>query len=149
MNNKRFQGDPAVKITKNGATMTIIDGQLIMDQGLENAVLIALFTKKGFWGNVLVTDPNKKIGSNFERQRTIVDVDTLNEVFDDATQALKPLIDSGLAKTIDITVINPYLNHIYTNILIKPPAKDIVELLFINNGVNWINQATNPAHERY
>ena len=148
MNNKRFQGDPAIKITENGARMTFIDGQPVMDQGLENAVQIALFTKKNWWGNVLITNPNQKIGSNFERQRTIIDAETVNEVFDDATQALKPLIDSGLIISADIEVTNPVLNHIYVYLTIKPHARDEIELLFIKNGVNWISQAQNPAHER-
>lgn len=149
MNNKRFQGDPAIKITENGATLKFIDGQPVMDRGLENAVLISLFTKPDWWGNILESDPNKKIGSKFERERTIVDVDTLNDVFDDATQALKPLKDSGLVESFDINVSNPYTNHIYVTIKIKPPARNEIELLFIKNGVNWISQATDPAHERY
>ena len=47
----RFQGDVAVSITEDGAKMKFINGQPVMDQGLENAVLISLFTKKGYFEN--------------------------------------------------------------------------------------------------
>ncbi|KPK95639.1 hypothetical protein AMJ80_04505 [bacterium SM23_31] len=143
-----FQGDPAVKITENGAKMKFTDGQPVMDQGIENAVQISLFTKPGWWGNTLIRDVNKKIGSNYEKQRVIIDVDTLNDVRNDANDALKTMLDTRLASQIDIIVNNPDLNHINTYIKIKPPGQDAQELLFLNNGINWINQSLNPAHER-
>jgi phage gp46-like protein len=144
----RFQGDPAVKITENGAKMKFTDGQPVMDQGIENAVQISLFTKPGWWGNSLVKNTNQKIGSEFEKQRVIVDVDTLNDVRNDANEALKWMLDVNLASQINVVVNNPDLNHINTYIQIKPPGQDIQELLFYNNGINWINQSLNPAHER-
>ncbi|GAH42746.1 unnamed protein product [marine sediment metagenome] len=145
----RFQGDPAIKIEMDGATMKFIDGQPVLDQGLENAALISLFTKPGWWGNTLEQDENKKIGSNFERQRTIVDVQTINDVNDDADAALKSMKDSGLVSKFDITVTNPYTDQIYVGIIFYPPGQDAQELLLLKNGMNWINQAKNPAHERF
>ena len=143
----RFQGDPAVKITENGARMKFIGGQPVMDQGLENAVQISLFTKKGWWGNFLLGE-NEKIGSNFESIRVVVDIQTINDYRDDAVLALKWMTDVGLASKIDVTVTNPYINQIWTKIIITPPGQDAMELLFIKNGLNWILQAQNPAHER-
>ena len=93
----RFQGDPAIEITPDGACMTFKGGQPIMDQGFHNAALISLFTKPDWWGNSLEKQNNKKIGSNFERNRVIQDVDSVNEVSDDAKQALKWMLDSEIA----------------------------------------------------
>jgi phage gp46-like protein len=144
----RFQGDPAVKITADGAKMYFIDGQPIMDQGIENAVQISLYTKPGWWGNALIREVDKKIGSNHEQQRTIIDVDTITDITNDARDALKWMYNVKLASNIEITVTNPDQNHIQEYIRIYPPGQDIRELLFFSNGILWINQAINPAHER-
>jgi len=145
----RFQGDPAIKLTPSGATMDFNGGQPVMDQGLENYQIISLFTKKGWWGNILFENVNQKIGSDFEEIRTIIDIQTINDYTDAARTALKSMKDSGLAKSIDINVTNPSNDFIKISILTTPPSKDITELLFIKNGLNWIQQAQNPAHERF
>jgi phage gp46-like protein len=143
----RYQGDIAVKITENGARMKFVDGEPVRDQGLENYVQISLFTKPGWWGNSLIRDTNKKIGSNFERQR-VIDVQTISEITKDGYNSLQSMIDTKLASKIDIEVVNPNLNYIKTYIKVSPPGQDINELLFFSNGINWINQSVNPAHAR-
>ena len=145
----RFQGDPAIKITESGAIMKFIGGQPVMDQGLENAIIISLFTKKGWWGNTLFIDENKKIGSDYEQVRITIDVRTINETRDEADIATKWMKDVKLASKIDITVTNPFANRIKTQLIIYSPGKDIQELLFFQNGINWLSQAKNPAHERF
>ena len=144
----RYQGDPAIKITEDGAEMKFTGGQPEMDHGLNNYVLIALGTKKGWWGNALISSPDRQIGSNFDRQRTVVENDTINDTTDDADKALKPMIDTGLASEIEITVTNPNMNYILTDIKIYPPGQDVNELLILQNGLNWIAQAQDPTHER-
>ena len=143
----RFQGDPAVKITDAGARMKFVGGQPVMDSGLENAALISLFTKPGYWGNTLESEDSKKIGSNYERQRTVVDVQTINDVRDDADAALKWMKEVKLASKINLTIINPSMDQIHVRIDIFPPGQDVKTLLLLKNGLNWINQALNPAHE--
>jgi len=145
----RFQGDPAIKITESGASMKFIGGQPVMDQGLENAVTISLFTKPGWWGNALIRDDNKKIGADFERVRVTVDLQTINDYADAARQALKWMKDSNLASRVEVTVTNPRTDWIKTQIDIYPPGQDLQSLLFLKNGLNWISQAVNPAHKRY
>jgi phage gp46-like protein len=145
----RFQGDPAIKLTPSGATMEFKGGQPVMDQGLENAVIISLFTKKGYWGNVLVSDENKKIGSDFEQVRTIIDIQTINDYTDSINVALKWMKDSGLVSKIDVNVTNPSQDQIKAEIILYPPRQTEIELLFIKNGLNWIQQAQNPAYERF
>jgi len=144
----RFQGDPAIQITEQGASMTFKGGQPVMDQGLENGVIISLYTKKGYWGNTLLRKDSQKIGSNFSEPRTIVDLETINDYTDDARTALRWMKTENIASKIDINITNPYNDQIYTDIKITPPGQDTQELLFFKNGINWINQAQNPAHER-
>lgn len=146
--NNRFQGDPAVDITPDGACMTFRGGQPVMDGGFHNAVLISLFTKPGWWGNSLETEESKKIGSNYERNRVIQDIQTINDIVDDAKQALKWMIDKNIAEKIEIEAVNTKLNNLDIKILIKPLGSTIQEFLLTENGLSWINQALNPASER-
>jgi phage gp46-like protein len=144
----RYQGDPAVKITPDGAKMKFVGGQPIMDQGFENAAQISLYTKKGWWGNALLVNDNQKIGSDFTKIRTVVDVQTINDYRRNAELALKWMLDTGLADSITVTVTNPYTNQIWNTIIITPPGKDAQTLLFIKNGLNWIYQAEFPVSEK-
>jgi len=145
----RYQGDPAIKISQSGATMEFRGGEPVRDRGLENYVLISLLTLPGWWGNALTTDANKKIGSNFSAPRTHVDVRTVNEYGDDARSALRAMTDSGLASKVDVAVTNPRADQINTTIKIYPPGQDARTLVFTKNGLAWIAQATDPAHERF
>ena len=147
---KSCQGDPAIKITLDGAIMQFIGGQPIMDSGLENAVQISLFTKKGWFGNAFLKQNNQKIGSDFENKSYgPINIDSINNIEDAATNALKWLSDSKVTKTIDVTVTNPKADYIKTNVVIQPNANDITELEFLKHGQNWINQSRQPAHERF
>jgi phage gp46-like protein len=144
----RFQGDPAITLTPDGARMKFRSGQPEMDQGLENAALISLFTEPGWWGNDLSSRDEEKIGSDYDRIRTIIDIQTLNDYRDAAELALAWMRDTGIASKIDVTVTNPSANQIKTAVIVSPPGRDSEKLLFLKNGMNWINQATNPAHTR-
>lgn len=148
MSNTRFQGDIAVKITKNGAKMKFIDGEPVRDRGIENPIQISLYTKLGWWGNDLIKDVNKKIGSKHERPRVVIDIDTLNEIRDDAKIALQWMFDTNLISNYDLELSNPNANYILEEFKFYPPGQDVKELLFFNNGINWINQSIDPANEK-
>ncbi len=143
--NNRFQGDPAIQITPDGASMTFRSGQPVMDQGLENPVLMSLFTGRGYWGNVLESEESKKIGSDYEDacNQPITGLSMLNAITDAAKQALA-WIDGDVA----VTVANPRADTVKTSVTITPPGHDAQKLLFLKNGMNWIAQAQAPAHER-
>ena len=120
-----------------------------MDQGLENAVTISLFTKPGWWGNTLLKNENQKIESDFEQVRTVIDVQTINDYRDAAEKALEWMRTVNLASRIEVTVTNPKTDWIKTQINIFPPGQDVQTLLFLKNGLNWLSQAQFPAHERF
>lgn len=146
----RYAGDIAVKITESGAKMKFINGQPVMDQGLENSVIISLFTKEGYWGNILESEQSKKIGSKVEKQalEPIVNLQSVNDMTDAIDKALSWMTESKLAQSYDIEVLNPSSNNIKAAIKIYPPGRDSQTLLFLKNGLNWIGQAVNPANER-
>ena len=151
MTYNRFSGDPYVKITPDGATMKFIGGNPVMDQGIENAVNISLFTKKNWWGNILFTTEAQKIGSDFEitTQKPVIALQTINDFTDAANKALKWMSDTKLARKINVVVTSPRSDFVSVNIGIEPPGKDKQELSFTKNGSNWISQAESPAHERF
>ena len=60
-----YQGDPRLFLDSDGSFLKFTGGQPVMDRGLENIVLISLFTRPGWPGNVLFQDENQKIGSDF------------------------------------------------------------------------------------
>ena len=110
----RFQGDPAVKITEDGAKMKFINGQPVMDQGLVNAVLISLFSRRGYWGNSLITEESKKIGSDVEKTalEPIVNIQSINNMTDAIDKALSWMTDTKLSQENEINVTNPNSNTV-------------------------------------
>ena len=143
-----FEGDPKIFIDKNGAKFIFKSGQPVMDAGVENAAIISLFTKKGWWGNFYF-EGSQQIGSDFEK--TVKG--TINRLYfvrveDSARRALKWMIDENIVNEIDVEVVNPESNRTEVTIILYPPGRNSTELLLINNGTNWIFQTTNPAYRR-
>lgn len=121
-----------------------------MDAGLENYAIISLFTRKGYWGNKLVSDPNKKIGSDFEDIAELpITVSNMNRLKRAAESALSGMVTSGAAESVDVTVSNPSGYKKSVSVLITPPGgRDAVSVLLSKNGKNWEFQADNPAYNR-
>lgn len=142
-----FTGDPRIFINKNGSSLKFIGGQTVMDAGLENAIIISLFTSPGYWANLLEIEETKKIGSNFEETaRLPITVSNMNKLQRVTESTLQWLIDSNSAESITVEVSNPssYIKEI--EILIK--SGDITKILLSSSGKNWIFQANNPAYKR-
>jgi phage gp46-like protein len=142
----RFQGDPKLTLGVDGSNMIYRGGQTEMDQGLENDVMISLFTEEGWFCNFLFTKPSQKIGSKFEKSnRQAITISSLNENRMAAEDALKWLQDTGIVDDIQVNVTNPTANSKKVTILLGPPAR-VLELSY--NGINWQLQAINPANLR-
>lgn len=142
----KYDGDPRIVIDKNGADLIYRDGQPVMDEGLENNDLIALFTAPGWPGNVLLQD-DQQIGSDFEERATgPITLSGIAVLENSARLALT----SPIAKTesIAVSVINPAGSSLVVIIKRAPPGQDVGKLLVTRDGLNWINQANNPANER-
>lgn len=135
--NSLFQGDPAISLTPEGATLTFKGGQPVMDQGLENQALISLFTASDWPGNFLL-GPDQQIGSDFEEIiQGPITLSSLAELEKTAIEAL----DAPIFGEVQVTATNPVSWQIIVNAIIKPPTGNKQSLLLINNGQNWINQA--------
>ena len=141
-----YDGDPRIAIDKDGADIVYRDGQPVMDAGLENNDLIALFTAPGWPGNVLLSN-DQQIGSDFEEQALgSITLSKLAVIENSARLA----IESPVAKTesVTVSVVNPAGSSLGVVIRRTPPGQDVGELLVTRDGLNWINQANNPANAR-
>lgn len=139
-----YQGDPALRITLDGADLTFKGGQPIMDQGLENQAQISLFTDEGWPGNFLLPDEGQ-IGSAFEKNaRGPITLSSLAELEKTAEDA----ISAPVFGTVRAEASNPESWRVDLKVTIEPPGRDVTAILLTRNGQNWINQALNPASER-
>lgn len=142
----RYQGDPKMILTANGSNLVSRGGQPVMDQGLENAIFISLFTALGWYGNFLFKKPAEKIGSRYEESNAqSITVSSLNENRMAAEAALKWMAEAKIFKTVNVRVTNPTANAKKIFILVSPPVT-VMEIS--KNGVNWQMQYLDPAHLR-
>lgn len=144
-----FQGDPKIFLGENGSYLKFIAGQSIMDQGFENPINILLFTRKGWSGNALVSDPNDHIGSDFEKAtEQALNLNTFNDIRKQGLLALKQLEERKLVKDIEIKVSNPVANELHIEFEITSLEGDLHRLLLVKNGINWYYQDVNPANRK-
>ena len=141
----RFDGDPKITITPDGADMHFTGGQPIMDQGIENQATLSLFTKEGWCGNVLFDNPDEKIGSDF--QDTAQDTITLTSL-DRIRLSAQKALESPIFGDVNVAVSNPHGSRVDMLATIEPRGRDQETLLFEKNGINWINQKIDPAYRK-
>lgn len=142
----KFEGDPKVFITNDGAEMVVEGGQPIMDAGFENAVNISLLTKEGWYGNYLIADPDEHVGSRFIKEsKKSITLSMLVKVSNAINNALQWMIDTGIISKVDPVVKNPSGAKLESEVTLEPPGQDIEKLLLTNNGNNWIAQKLDPA----
>lgn len=140
-----LEGDVRFVLTEEGSKFVFENGQALMDQGLENMALIALFTSPGWVGNSLFRDPNQRIGSDFERAALgTINLDRLTRIENAAKRAL----DNPAFGKVTVIVTNPVSHRIDVLIQIEPPGQDIQQLTIQKNGQNWIAQIYDPASGR-
>ena len=141
-----FSGDVYITLGPNGSNIHYKGGQPVMDAGVENQAIIALFTDEGWVGNLIESDPDKHIGSaNFlKATRKPITLNSLAE----AEQGIVADLASPVFGDVTATVINPESNRIDADILIKPPGQAPFQISLQGSGVNWQAQAVSPAHGR-
>jgi len=145
----KYEGDPRMILTENGSDLVFRGGQPVMDQGIENAPLIAWFTAEGWVGNLFLRDKNQKVGSDFEEIATgTITISRLVNIQNAGERAWQRLIDSGLAGSVIVRAQNPTGTRTDVAGLIEPPGKDLQILLATKHGANWIAQKDDPAYKR-
>lgn len=148
-----YQGDPKFILSQNGSRFLYIDGQPIMDQGIENTISIKLGTKtkgkeshqKGWIGNFLIEDLEKRYGTDyqntFENQPINLTGLTIRE------EATKKALKSRLFGEIESTVTNPNSDKTINKIVVRAPA-GIFEFKTEISSQLWRFQDAQPAGKK-
>jgi len=131
------EGDPKIFDTGDGVELSIIGGQPEMDDGLENAVFLSLFTSPGWWGNIL-SEPAEKSASRLETalRRTLTNQTRL-DVEQYAREALAWMVAEGIAKKITVSATIPEVGLCL--VIIKIDQPDRVDTIRYN--INWATMA--------
>jgi phage gp46-like protein len=146
---ERFQGDPRIVIDEDGADLDFQAGQPVMDRGIENSVLLSLFTAADWVGNVLMDKPTQKYKGKFlEAIDQPINASALTDIRNAALVDLNWMLETGLAAELDASVSNPQSNTLKVLIVVKPPTSDLEVFLLTNNGLLWTSQTVDPANER-
>ena len=134
----RFQGDPKIYLTPDGADLNFFAGQPDMDDGFENQVILSLFTAPGWWGNALIDNIDQQYGSDFEeKSKGPITLEKLAQIEQDA----KRNAEYRAFGDIKTKAVNPVSNQTNLSISIFAPGKDVDELRLTRNAQNWQNQA--------
>jgi hypothetical protein len=143
----QWSGDPRITITPNGADFTYRSGQPVMDQGVGNQLVLALFTRKkdprtGFpWcGNVFL-QPRQRVGSDF--LAVAEGVLTISTVTQDIPNAAKAALDDPIFAVKSVDVTNPVANYVKAQITVG-----VGDLTIKGNRDNWQAEYMNPASRR-
>ena len=132
----RYSGDPKLYLTLAGWEIDYRGGQPVMETGLENFIIMSLFTRPGWCGNALLP-PASQIGSDFlDACNQPVTLSALTDIADAAERALK----SPYFPSISVDVQNPQSDRLSITITV---ASGVITL--DRRGMAWIAQAGRTA----
>jgi phage gp46-like protein len=144
----RTQGDPKITIDSDGADLVFKGGQPVMDSGLENAILISLFSGAEWFGNAFAS-PSSGIESRFyPLTLKPVTASRLAELERAVKADLKGLVAQGAIADPAVRASNPTGDRLFIEITISPPGAKAETILLSRYGANWSVQTTHPANTR-
>jgi phage gp46-like protein len=129
-----YEGDVKLFNTESGGDIKYVNGQPVMDAGLETAAYISLFTLDGWWGNEFITSENGKLGSEFQTlTNQPLATSTIRDAEELAKDALEWMLNSGLADSIEAESEIPNPSRLDTEITIfRPSLEETFKFAF-----NW------------
>ncbi len=131
-----YDGDVKLYPTEDGGQIILKNGQPYMDDGLETAAYISLFSG-GYWGNA-ISERDEKLESKLESlySQTLTNQTRLDaEQY--ALQALAWMERQGIAAKIEAEASIPRTGILGSIIRITQPDSTITELKY---QINWANQ---------
>jgi phage gp46-like protein len=144
-----FDGEPRLILAEDGVEIEVHGGQPVMDAGLENAALISLFTRRGWWGNAFL-DGDYQVGDSdfIATSSGSITKTTFVESESEAKRALQWMIDDGIASEIRATVANRAGLGVDLLVEIVAPSGTIEQVNLRRSGANWVRQIEDPASAR-
>ena len=130
-------GDVRLISTEDGGEIEIVSGQPLMDQGLETAVYISIFSGPDWWGNA-ISEPDEKVESEIENlYSSTLSNKTRLDAEEYVRKALAWMIRSGIAKKIEVSATLPAPGILGLDILITQPGDTVINLRY---QINWSAQ---------
>jgi phage gp46-like protein len=142
------QGDIYIYLTEDGAEISVINGEPVMDGGFESAVLISLFANenKDHWMNEYMSEDEKMKGNFYSFiKNTAKTLTTMRKAEELAKLDLQWFIDIKAADDIQVTINSESPIRINMEINILADGNTIFNRTY---GVNWIYMMTDPASGR-
>jgi phage gp46-like protein len=129
-----YDGDPKIDLQGDQSTLTIVGGQPIMDEGLENAVTLSLFTATGWWGNSVSGGGSGRYGVSLDgiESRKLTNQTRLDAI-EYARQALAWMIADGIAKSIEVDAVIQSVSMLALIIQIIQPDRSTT----VRYNINW------------
>jgi len=144
----RTQGDPKIAMLDDGADLVFRGGQPVMDSGLENAVLISLFSGAEWFGNAFA-QPSARIESRFyPLTLKAITLSRLAELERAVKADLSSLVAQGIIAEPAVRASNPSGERLVVEIKVSPPGAETETILLSRYGANWSVQTTHPANTR-
>jgi phage gp46-like protein len=140
----RYDNDPAIRVTADGGDLDYSGGQPRMDRGgLENAVIISLFSAEGWVGNALETDPDRMVGSDFLKgQGAPITSQTIRDMELAGKRALAWMINVGIASEAIVRVSAPKYKRIHIEV-------DVLQIdnitAYFKYDLNWSASIQQPV----
>jgi len=129
--------DPRLILSPDGSRLQFINGQVLIDDGLENQALISLFTGRGWCGNKFLP---VKIGSDFEDEcNKPITRQQINRIRIAAERALA----CQAFGRVTVTVTNPVGHRVNVTALVEQTGQ---RLTLTRIGQSWQFQAESPAY---
>ncbi len=134
------------------ADVTIVDDDVLADQGLRTAVLLSLFTdrrdqddqkaveeRRGWWGDEFAEVEGDLLGSRLwklDRSKRVADVVPLAEAYD--REALQWMLEDRVAERVDVSVSVTGDRLAHTITVYRPASRDPVTFRFAHA---WAGEA--------
>jgi len=130
----------------------IVNGDLVIDESLETAIIISLFSDRyatnkeelpkgekdlhGWWGDSTLPDGDKIGSLLWTIRRNGITPDNIIKAKEYAIDALKWMITDGVAKSVDVSVARTSLNQLAFNITISKPDNTLNKYEYLWNSIS-------------
>jgi len=145
----QYEGEPRLVMTPDGVTIEFKGTQPVMDNGLENAALISLFTDRGWWGNALLKSDEQIGKTNFEKVASgTINIGMLAQTANEARLALKWMVSLKIVQSVDARAYNRNGFGVDVEIIITGLDGSSKAFKVSKYGANWTSQVIDPAQAR-
>jgi phage gp46-like protein len=132
-----LDGDIRLTPTADGGDITWTNGQPDMDQGIETAVYLSLFSGPDWWGNAIAGQYERAESALEALLSRTLTVQTMLDAEEAARQALAWMVPAGVAAKVAVSASLPALGWLALQVTVTQPAGDEVTTRY---AINWAAQ---------